>query len=84
VNELARILLDNLYLDFQGALTMDEIRQCLRDDDSREARALLARLVEAKGVDDFIIVVADCLREHIRTGISVETVRAQLKAYSDA
>jgi len=84
VNELARILLDNLYLDFQGTMTMDEIRQCLRDDDSREARALLARLVEDKGVGDFIIVVADCLREHIRNGINVETVRAQLKAYSDA
>ena len=84
MNELARILLDNLYLDFQGTMTMDEIRQCLRDDDSREARALLARLVEDKGVGDFIIVVADCLREHIRNGINVETVRAQLKAYSDA
>ncbi len=84
MNELARILLDNLYLDFQGALTIDQVRQCLREDDSREARALLSRLIEDKGVDDLMLTVADCLKEHIRTGIKIETVRGQLKIYSDS
>ena len=84
MNELARILLQNLYLDFQGALTIDEVRQCLRDDDSRESRALLSRLIEDKGVDDLMLTVADCLKEHIAAGISQETVRAQLKIYSDS
>ena len=84
MNELARILLDNLYLDFQGTLTIDQVRQCLREDDSREARALLSRLIEDKGVDDLMLTVADCLKEHIRSGISMDTVRGQLKIYSDS
>jgi len=45
VKELVRYLLDNLYLDFQGEITLDAVRQLLREDDSREAKALLQKLI---------------------------------------
>ena len=84
MNELARYLLDNLYLDFQGAITIEQVRQYLREDDSREARALLSKLIEDNGVDDLMVTVADCLKDHIRSGISEDTVRDQLITYSES
>jgi hypothetical protein len=84
MNELARYLLDNLYLDFQGAITIEQVRQYLREDDSREARALLSKLIEDNGVDDLMVTVADCLKDYIRTGISEDTVRDQLITYSES
>jgi hypothetical protein len=84
VKELARFLLQNAQIDFSGEITMEQVRQFLRDDDSREARALLARLIEDKGVDDMLVTVADCLKEYITEGINEETVRAQLAVYGES
>ncbi|MGE0785884.1 MAG: hypothetical protein AB7S26_09365 [Sandaracinaceae bacterium] len=84
MKELARFLLQNCQLDFSGEVTIDQIRQFLRDDDSREARALLAKLIEDKGVDDMLVVVADCLKEHIPTGVGEDTIRQQLQYYSES
>jgi hypothetical protein len=84
VKELVRYLLDNLYLDFQGEITLETVRQFLRGDDSREAKAVLAKLIEDKGVDDLLLTLADCLKEHIRTGVSEQVVREQLSLYSDS
>ena len=84
VNKLASYLLKNLYFDFQGAITIDEIRQFLREDDSREARMLLSKLIEDNGVDDLMVTVADCLNEHIRSGISEDTVTRELVTYSES
>ena len=84
MKELVRYLLDNLYLDFQGEITLDNVRQFLRGDDSREAKALLQKLIEDKGVDDLLITLADVLKEHLRTGISDQVVREQLSMYSDS
>jgi hypothetical protein len=84
VKELARFLLQNAQIDFSGEITIEQVRQFLRDDDSREARALLARLIEDKGVDDMLVTVADCLKEYIPDGISEETVRAQLAVYGES
>lgn len=84
MKELARFLLQNCQLDFSGEVTIDQIRQYLRDDDSREARALLAKLIEDKGVDDMLVVVADCLKEHIPVGINEDTIRQQLNLYSES
>jgi len=78
VKELVAYLLDNLYLDFQGEISLDTVRQFLRTDESREAKQLLAKLIEDKGVDDLLITLADCLKDHIRTGIHEETMREQL------
>ena len=84
MKELARYLLENLYLDFQGDITVEKVREFLREDDSREARQLLSKIIEEKGVDELLITLADCLKEHIRTGITIETVKEQLHLYGEA
>ncbi len=84
MKELARFLLQNAQIDFSGEITIEQVRQFLREDDSREARALLARLIEDKGVDDMLVTVADCLKEYIPDGISEDTVRAQLAVYGES
>ena len=84
MKELVRYLLENLYLDFQGEISLETVRQFLRGDDSREAKQLLAKLIEDKGVDDLLITLADCLKESIRTGINEQTVREQLSLYSES
>ncbi|MBN2195282.1 MAG: hypothetical protein JW751_20865 [Polyangiaceae bacterium] len=84
MKELARYLLSNLYLDFQGDISVEKVRDFLREDDSREARALLSKIIEEKGVDDLLLTLADCLKDHIRTGVSEETIRDQLSMYSES
>ena len=84
MNQLIRYLLENMYLDFQGEISLDSVRQFLRGDESREAKALLQKLIEDKGVDELLITLADCLKDHIRTGVSEEVVKEQLSLYSDS
>ena len=84
MKELVRYLFQNLYFDFQGDITMEQVREFLREDDSREARQLLSKIIEENGVDDLLITLADCLKEHIRTGVSEQIIREQLGTYSDS
>ncbi len=84
MQELVRYLLENVYLDFQGDITKEKIREFLREDDSREARALLKKILEEGGVDEMLIAVADMLKEHLGEGITDATVRDQLHLYSDS
>ncbi len=84
MKELIKYLLDNLYIDFQGEITLDQVRAFLREDDGKEARQLLSKLIEEKGVDDMLITLADCLKDHIQTGITERTIRDQLSTYSDS
>jgi hypothetical protein len=84
VKELVGYLLDNMYLDFQGDISVERVRGFLREDDSKEARQLLAKIIEEKGVDDLLLTLADCLREHIRTGVSEQVVREQLATYAES
>ena len=84
MKELVRYLLDNLYLDFQGEISVEKVREFLREDDTREARRLLAKIIEEKGVDDLLITLADVLKDHIRTGVSEQNIRDQLSTYSES
>ena len=84
MNALINHLLDNLMLDFQGDLTMDMVRDFLRNDESRDARALLTRLSEDRGTSDMMITLADCLKEYIRTGINEDVVREQIRMYTES
>lgn len=84
MKELIKYLLDNLYIDFQGEITLETVRGFLREDDGREARQLLSKLIEEKGVDDMLITLADCLKEHIQTGINERVVREQINLYSES
>lgn len=84
MKQLIAYLLDNMILDFQGDLTLDMVRNFLREDDSREARALLGKLVEDRGVSDMMITLADCLQDYLRPGISEEVVREQIRTYAES
>jgi hypothetical protein len=84
VKELVRYLIENMFLDFQGDISVERVREFLREDDSREARQLLSKIIEEKGVDDLLNTLADCLRDHLRTGISEDTIRDQLNLYSES
>jgi len=84
VKELVRYLLDNLYVDFQGEISLDQVRQYLRTDDSRESKALLQKLIEDKGVDDLLITLADVLKEHLRTGVNDQVMKEQLVSYAES
>jgi hypothetical protein len=76
--------MENMYLDFQGDISVEKVREFLREDDSRDARQLLSKIIEEKGVDDLLITLADCLKESIRTGVNEDTIRDQLSLYSES
>lgn len=84
MNELIRYLMENMYIDFQGDISIESVRNFLKADDTRESRALLNKLVEDKGVEDMLIALADCLKDNIRTGISEEHFKEQLKTYTES
>lgn len=84
MDQLIAYLLDNLILDFQGDLTLDMVRDFLRNDDSREAKALLAKLVEDRGVSEMMICVADCLREYLPSGIKRDEMDEQIRLYAES
>ena len=84
MKELVRFLFENLYFDFQGDITVEKVREFLREDDSREARQLLSKIIEEKGVDDLLITLADVLKDQVRTGVSEQSIRDQLHIYSDS
>ncbi len=84
MKELIKYLLDNMYIDFQGEITLETVRSFLREDDGRDARQLLSKLIEEKGVDDMLLTLADCLKEHIQSGINERVIREQISTYSES
>jgi hypothetical protein len=84
VNKLIAFLLDHAILDFSGELTLETIKDFLRDDDSAEGRALIGKLSKEGTVDDMMVTLADCLQEYIRTGVTENVVRDQIKAYAES
>jgi hypothetical protein len=84
VKELIKYLLENMVIDFQGEIALETVRGFLREDDGREARQLLAKLIEEKGVDDMLITLADCLKEYLQSGINERVIREQLGTYAES
>ena len=84
MRELARFLLQNAQIDFSGEISIEQVRQFLREEDTREARALLSKLIEDKGIDDMLVTVADCLKEYIPSGVSEDVISEQLRTYSES
>ncbi len=84
MKELVRYLLENLQLDFQGEVSLDQVRQFLRGDDSREAKQLLQKLIDDGNVDDLVMALADVLKDHIRSGINEQVMREQLVTYAES
>jgi len=84
LNQLIAYLRENLLLDFQGDLSLEMVREFLKDDDSRDARTLLAKMVADRGTSDMLIVLADCLLDHVQRSLTDEVVREQLRNYSES
>ena len=84
MHQLIAFLLDHAMLDFSGDLTLDMIKDFLRSDDSRESRALLTKIASEGGVEDMVVTLADCLQEHLRTGLSPEVMREQIRLYAES
>lgn len=84
MKRLIAYLRENLILDFQGDLSVDMVRQFLADDDSRAARMLLAKVVEERGVDEMMLVLADCLIDRVRNSLSDEAIREELRSYTES
>ncbi len=84
LKQLIAYLRENLILDFQGEASLDIIRGLLADDDSREARTLLTKLVEERGVDEMMLVLADTLVDNARKALNDDTFREHLRTYSES
>jgi hypothetical protein len=84
VNQLIDYLRKNLILDFQGDLNLEMCREFLKDDDSREARQLLAKVVQDKGTNEMILILADCLVEAVQNALTDDVMREQLRMYSES
>jgi hypothetical protein len=84
VKELTLYLLENMYIDFQGGVSIETVRSFLREDDSQEARRLLTKLMEDDGVNEMLLTLADCLKDNMATGIQPDVVHEALNMYSES
>jgi hypothetical protein len=84
VNRLIEYLRQHVMIDFQGDLTVGQVRELLAGDDSRETKALMAKLVASNGVEDMFLVLADCLLEHVQRSLTDDVVREQIRMYVDS
>jgi len=84
VKELVRYLLENLFIDFQGSIDIDQVREFLRKDDSREGRTLLTKLNQEGDIGDMLDTLADTLKTALPRGINDQVVREQLLEYSES
>ena len=84
MNRLIEYLRQHIMIDFQGDLTVGKVRELLAGDDTRDAKALLTKLVADKKIEDMILVLADCLLEPVQRALTDEVMREQLRMYSES
>lgn len=84
VNRLAAYLRDQVFVDFQGELTVEKLKELLGGEDSRDARALLARVTRDKGTNEMMVALADCLLEVVQNALTDDVMREQLRAYAES
>ena len=84
VNRLIEYLRQNILIDFQGELSVAKVRELLAGDDSRDAKALLTKLVAERKVEDMLVVLADCLTEPVQKALTDDVMREQLRMYSES
>lgn len=84
VNKLVAYLLENAFIDFAGELNIEMVRDFLRDDDSPQARTVLARVVQDGSANEMMVTLADCLKDYLRTGINEEMIREQITLYAES
>lgn len=84
MNRLIEYLRQNLLIDFQGDLTVAKVRELLAGDESRDAKNLLAKLVADRKVEDFMVVLADCLAEPLAQALTDDLMRDQIRSYAES
>ena len=84
MNQLIAYLRDNLILDFQGDLTLEAVREFLKGDDGRDAKILLAKMVDDRGSNEMLLALADCLLDHVQKNLDEEIMRTNLRIYSES
>jgi hypothetical protein len=84
VQRLIDYLRQHLMIDFQGELTVGVVRELLAGDDSRDAKVLMAKLVAENSVEDMMLVLADCLLDHVQRALTDEVVREQIRMYAES
>lgn len=84
MKELVRYLLDNMYIDFQGDIDLDQVRDFLRKDDSHESRILLHKLNQDGDIDELLITLSDVLKPFMSKGITDQVVREQITEYAES
>lgn len=84
MNRLIDYLRQNILIDFQGDLSVAKVRELLAGDDSRDAKALLTKLVADRKVEDMLVVLADCLTEPVQKALTDDVMREQLRMYSES
>ena len=84
VNRLIEYLRQHLMIDFQGDLTVGKVRELLAGDDSRDTKALMAKLVAENSVEDMFLVLADCLLDHVQRSLTDDVMREQIRMYVDS
>ena len=84
MKELVRYLLENLFIDFQGTIDIDHVREFLRKDESREARQLLNKLNQEGDVSDMLDTLADTLKQALPRGLNDQVIREQLVEYAES
>ena len=84
VNRLIAYLRESLIIDFQGDLSLEKVRELLAGDETRDARTLLNKLVGPGKIDEMMLILADCLLEHVQRSLSDDVMRDQLRTYIDS
>jgi hypothetical protein len=84
VNRLIEYLRQNILIDFQGDLSVAKVRELLAGDESRDAKALLTKLVADRKVEDMLVVLADCLTEPVQKALTEDVMREQLRMYAES
>lgn len=84
MKELIAYLRENLILDFQGELDLEMVREFLKTDDSREAKAVMSKVVADGGADELMLVLADVLLDTVRAALTDDVLRKNLQAYAES
>lgn len=84
MQRLVAYLRDHVFVDFQGDLDLDKVRELLAGDSSGEARALLNKLTRDKGTSEMMVTLADCLLEVVQAALTDEVMREQIRTYTEA
>jgi hypothetical protein len=84
VNRLFAYLRENVFVDFQGELTVEKLRELLAGDESRDAKTLLAKVTKDRGTNEMMLVIADCLLEYVQTSLTDDVLKEQVRTYAES